>query len=177
MNILNIRFITTSEPKAGGGKGKWQGEKFKKMIGNDYCTSRALYSSKNVSRKLMGTIWFSCNNIPEFDGDDGGMQRRIKRIVFPHYFKDDGKHLPTYKEGINDLAAKLESDKWRDAAILIMLEYYRDYIMGCEMGSKKYNEPKSVRTDTEQMVADNSSFKDLCKDTITTSTDNKSNYS
>jgi len=173
ITIVNSRFVMTSEPEV---KGAFQCEKFKTMTGGDVVSGRPLYSNDIVYKNMMGTMWFAMNSVPEIPGANYSIQRRIKRIIFPHNFDPEKKDHASYHEGYPDVINKLETDEWRDGMVLLMLETYKDVIMGCEFSKKhrKYTVPHAVKSATEQIMDDNSPFKDFAQLRIQ-KTDNKKN--
>jgi hypothetical protein len=121
-------------------------EKLKGLSGQDPVVVRRLHENA-YSVEPHCSAWIAMNQIPKFDGTDGGMRRRIKRLVFPWSFGKVNEKRSNYSLGVAyNIDVKLASDDWRDAFMLRLLDTMkRDLIVGGEIpNDPPYPEPAVV---------------------------------
>lgn len=99
-------------------------------------------------------LFFVSNYSPEIDGDDKGIQRRLRYIPFNVTFKDDPKG-PNEKKINRDLKKLFSDTKYSCAFIDILIEFYKKYIDG----GKVLNVPKEVLVKSAEYLEENDPVK------------------
>lgn len=107
-------------------------------------------------------LFFVSNYSPEIDGDDKGIQRRLRYIPFNVTFKDD-PHGPNEKKINRDLKKLFSDTKYSCAFIDVLIEFYKKYVDG----GKVLNVPKEVLIKSAEYLEENDpvkQFVDKCLD-------------
>lgn len=99
-------------------------------------------------------LFFVSNYSPEIDGDDKGIQRRLRYIPFNVTFKDDPQG-PTEKKINRDLKKLFSNTKYSCAFIDILIEFYKKYVDG----GKVLNVPKEVLVKSAEYLEENDPVK------------------
>ncbi len=85
MHLVGSRFINVSETDQGQALAE---AKIKRITGGDAITARNLFSTYGTF-KLNGKIWLATNNLPNIQGRDHGIYRRLRVIPFNKKFTPD----------------------------------------------------------------------------------------
>jgi phage/plasmid-associated DNA primase len=88
LKFKNKRFMYCSEPESNCKINV----NFLKQITGDSITARALYSNEEEEFDSSANIFMCCNRLPELDGDDEGIIRRIRFLEFKSKFVKDPKN-------------------------------------------------------------------------------------
>lgn len=99
-------------------------------------------------------LFFVSNYSPEIDGDDKGIQRRLRYIPFNVTFKDDPQG-PNEKKINRDLKKLFGDSKYSCAFIDILIEFYKKYVDG----GKVLNIPKEVLVKSAEYLEENDPVK------------------
>lgn len=99
-------------------------------------------------------LFFVSNYSPEIDGDDKGIQRRLRYIPFNVTFKDDPQG-PNEKKINRDLKKLFSDTKYSCAFVDILIEFYKKYV---DEG-KVLNVPKEVLTKSAEYLQENDPVK------------------
>lgn len=99
-------------------------------------------------------LFFVSNYSPEIDGDDKGIQRRLRYIPFNVTFKDDPQG-PNEKKINRDLKKLFGDSKYSCAFIDILIEFYKKYVDG----GKVLNVPKEVLVKSAEYLEENDPVK------------------
>ena len=94
---------------------------FKTIIGDQFITARPLYGNPRKI-ELRAKLILNGNHLPNFDVDDGGLQRRINNVEYTQFFPADRADVT--------LPAKLTTPENRSALLNILINhaqnFYRD---------------------------------------------------
>ena len=94
---------------------------FKTIIGDQFITARPLYGNPRKI-ELRAKLILNGNHLPNFDVDDGGLQRRINNVEYTQFFSADRADVT--------LPAKLTTPENRSALLNILINhaqnFYRD---------------------------------------------------
>ena len=121
-NIKGKRIVVFNEPPEGS---KIQVGVFKEIT-DDQLTTKGMYKDPTTfyaQCKMFGL----CNKLPHLSGTDGGTIRRVRVTPFNNTFIDnyDKKTaLPHQRPKDNDLDMKLKTDKYRDAFMNLLIQYF-----------------------------------------------------
>lgn len=99
-------------------------------------------------------LFFVSNYSPEIDGDDKGIQRRLRYIPFNVTFKDDPQG-PNERKINRDLKKLFENTKYSCAFIDILIGFYKKYVDG----GKVLNVPKEVLVKSAEYLEENDPVK------------------
>lgn len=144
----NCRIVISSEYTCDS---KLKDNKLKQLSGRDQVQVRPLYGNPITFTPKFKLI-IQTNQIPEFDGSDEGIKRRLRIIKFRSSFVDNPTQPYEYK--INrHLKTKIQQDKkyWM-AFFEILLEYLYDYI---ENDNGNLEIPSELMEENEQLIRDN----------------------
>lgn len=168
-DLQGRRFVIVSEPADGGRDGKLNIEFVKSMTGGDKITTRALYCN-NFTYISQFTLFLQCNQKPEFDKIDGGIQRRVKVISYPYSFVDypDPKNPMEKKKNNNIKDEYLLTDKTRDVFATMVLEIATKHYL-----DKTIDIPDSVKIETQEYLDDNNPIKSWIETCLTITSDSK----
>ncbi len=120
LELRGKRMVISSEPPNGK---KVQGDTVKRITGGDTARARGLYASGNLeSFTLNLQLNVLCNRLPPVDGDDGGIQRRLKVITF------DAKFDTCESGGVikSDDVISTEIQQWKSDFMWMLLNDYYD---------------------------------------------------
>ena len=124
------RFMYCSEPEANC---KINSNLLKQLTG-DTITARALYSNEEVEIESSASIFINNNRLPEIDGEDEGIGRRVRMLEFLTKFVQDPKMK-------NEKLMKNYSDyDIRRIEIGLMHIFIKNYKI-LQANKFKYNEP------------------------------------
>jgi len=132
----------------GSGEGKKQSvldsALLKSLSGNDTQEARTLNSDAIIEFVLMALINLYSNYMPEIDGDDDGICRRI--ILYNYLYKFvDNPRQPHEKKLDNTIKSMIKTDEFRNATFNILSGYYQKFIND----SCKLVIPEKIQRDTE----------------------------
>ena len=128
-------------------------ERVKSLSGADVMVYRKLYENSR-SDVAACSAWVAMNKVPKFDGEDGGMQRRIWNIAFCWAFGSRNKGKTNYSKGVSyNVETALNSELWRDAFILrlrhvMLMDIVVDGLIPNDL---PYPIPKSVEENTQDL--------------------------
>jgi P4 family phage/plasmid primase-like protien len=123
VNAKYARLMVSSEPEA---TDKLQVGLLKKLSGGDVLSVRTLSNKFIHSFIPMFKLIVLANDIPALSKIDGGIQRRMKVLLFPFGFKVEGECVADFHRKKNmDLEGKMTSVEWRDELILMLIETYK----------------------------------------------------
>jgi putative DNA primase/helicase len=164
------RFLIATEPDTKGGE-VFNMAKLNIMTGNDTITSRMAYE-KPIQFIPQFTIYMQCNDIPDINSVEQSIKRRIRIINFPYNFVDTVTDKTFEREKNSNLKNKIKScNLWRNEFMLILLEYYKNFILNCD----SIKQPTSVQAITDEYLDDNNKIKTWIYDNyIKTDDDNDS---
>lgn len=116
--------------------------------GGDQIEARELYKSE-INFTPHYTLFCLLNDIPEITPLDDGVENRLQYIEFPYVFvnKEDVDKKPNYKEKDVNIRKKMNSQKFIDGFIHIILDGYKNYL--------KNGMPKVDNNTKENWIADN----------------------
>jgi P4 family phage/plasmid primase-like protien len=149
VNMCSKRFGIFQEPSPDA---KFNLGILKEISGGNKVTARALYSNDIESFVPQVKLFLCSNHLPEVeDGQDKGTWRRIRGIEFKSEFIDKPNPDNRYQFKIDKkLGRKME--KWSEAFMSILVEYYKDYI------TNGITEPESVQEFTKCYKQDSDYF-------------------
>ena len=158
IKIMHKRFVASVELDPDG---TLRTDFLKQITGNDVLSGRPLYSNEIVEFEPHSTVWFGINDddVPDFNGSDPALQRRILRIHFPKNFHSGDTGIENPKETIF-------SEEFRDAAILLSIDYFKEYCAPyvkkpvCPWLTKE-ELPKSIWTSTKTLMTTKGKFSDF----------------
>jgi P4 family phage/plasmid primase-like protien len=120
LELRGKRMVISSEPPNGK---KVQADTVKRMTGGDTARARDLYASGNLESFILNLqLNVLCNRLPPIDGDDGGIERRVKVITFEAKFdacKSDGVDISD-----DSIAKKMH--QWKSDFMWMLLNEYYD---------------------------------------------------
>lgn len=161
----NCRIVITTEPE---NDVCLRTAKLKQLSGRDPVQVRELYKSPfNFVPKFKLII--QTNENVDINGNDGGIIRRLRFIVFPNKFVDFPTQ-PNHRPVDRDLKSKFEKIEFRVAFFHILLKYYYLYI---DIDKGNLVIPSRISKDTSQFLYDNDPFQ-LFIDTKICITNNQS---
>jgi len=152
--IVLSRVYYATEGETGNGE-RLAVDKVKRMTGGDKISYRAVYGRKQNSFTPKGTLFFNTNKILE-------VKTKVKKEVafterfichkFPYTFKADvktddeftKKADPTLKDAFK------RDNRYRDALLHILIDYYKNHIFG----KTSLTPPKSVLDATKDFIND-----------------------
>ncbi|MBQ3443764.1 MAG: PriCT-2 domain-containing protein [Selenomonadaceae bacterium] len=91
---------------------------FKTIIGDQFITARPLYGNPRKI-ELRAKLILNGNHLPNFDVDDGGLQRRINNVEYTQIFSPDRADVT--------LPAKLTTPENRSALLKILVSHSQDF--------------------------------------------------
>ena len=91
---------------------------FKTIIGDQFITARPLYGNPRRI-ELRAKLILNGNHLPNFDVDDGGLQRRINNVEYTQIFSPDRADVT--------LLAKLTTPENRSALLKILVNHSQDF--------------------------------------------------
>lgn len=124
--LKNKRYVHSSEPCA---TDKIQVSTVKEMTGGDRISARGLYENTDEFKPTY-CLHLLCNNVPNMDSVDEGVQRRLRVIDFPFKFDlpEDGEEESYHRKGDASLKAKFSTVEYAQQAMHILLHFYKTYI-------------------------------------------------
>ena len=146
--LKGVRVCCTQEPKDGT---SLNDELIKKMGSQEELQYRLLYSNKAESLKLQLKLHIFCNNKLNFNGEDGGMGRRLKVINYESIFtniEEDDTANNIYK---GDANLNIEMKEWGNEFMLYLIDIF-------EANNKNkfvYKEPVEVSEASEVYINNN----------------------
>ena len=146
-SIKNARFVTMSEPEK---TDQIYVGKLKQMTGGDKMTTRGLFK-ETTQFKPQFKIVLMCNDLPQLNGNDGGIWRRIEVVKYISKFTDDPRPSPADPHQYiadEQLSAKLE--EWKLLFMIKLLEKYPVYDKeGTKPPMEVKDETKSYKTSND----------------------------
>jgi phage/plasmid-associated DNA primase len=150
--IVHSRVFYCTEGENNNGE-KLALDKIKRITGGDKISYRKVYGRKQINFTPKGTLFFNTNKIPEVNEKNKEEIAFVERFVvhkFPYTFKtgvDETEGLvkkadPKIKDQFK------REDKFRDALLHILLEFYRDNIFG----KTHLEQPKSSKEATNAFL-------------------------
>ena len=159
----NLRVLIVQEPE-NGEKGL-NASKCKAASGGDSLRARLLFSNDVISFVPQFSMLMCMNICPDFNAEDGGLQRRIKRIHLPKTFSLEngpkGKNKSNYSIGVPEIMKRMmitetvPKPEYGVAFLLLLIETYAKVIRGHER-KQFYETPLGVITATAELMEDNS---------------------
>lgn len=144
--------------------------RLKQFTGGDAITTRQLYGT-SFSYVPQFTIILQTNAIPELSKLDKAIQRRLRIINFPFEFVDEPKNK-SEKKAQPDLKTKYcNSDKWRDAFILLLIDTYITHIK--DDTKMSIDMPESVKRQCDEYIEENNYIMPFINDNYDYKTANK----
>ena len=149
--MVDVRFVYIEEPSSEGAS-KLNAAWVKELTGGSKINARLLHSNEYVEFTPQWHMYALCNNMPEPNGADGGLQHRVRKIDFPSTFTnlygptEDNPHV--FPE-ITDLSDKIVKMAPAFVHMLLTKYYVHDYTYEC---------PQSVMDSSLQLMADNNPF-------------------
>ena len=126
---------------------KFIAAKMKLLSGGDKQKTRSLYGNP-IDWIPQFTMFIQSNGLPSLSEIDNGIKRRMVVIDFPNQFVDDPKH-ENEKKADPDLKEKFKTnDKFRDEFLLILIEYYNEYVKG----KKELIIPEEIKEATKKYL-------------------------
>ena len=156
--LQGVRIACSQEPKDGAALND---ELIKKMGSQEELQYRLLYSNKAESLNLQLKLHIFCNNKLNFNGEDGGMGRRLKVVNYESIFANVEHDDPInniYKG--NDQLNVLLKD-WGNEFILYLLDEYESN----NLNKFVYVEPKEVAEASEIYINNNNDVLNFVLDT------------
>lgn len=144
------RIMMATEPEADD---RLQCGLIKQMTGGDQICARTLFSKDIIKYVPQYKVFMQTNFVPKLNKIDGGIERRVVVIAFPHEYKRAEKMtgLPHQRLANADIKDKLcKSSAWRDEFMLMLLERWGK-IKDC----KSIPRPPSVEQVTKDYMSDN----------------------
>jgi P4 family phage/plasmid primase-like protien len=147
------RIMMTTEPESDD---RLQGGLIKKISGGDIIEARTLHSKHIVKYVPQFKVILQMNNIPKMNKMDGGIERRMRIINFPHKFVSAEKMCePHHRLGDPDIKEKYcRSAEWRDEFMLMLSEIYKTI-----RNLKALPPPQNVSETTELYMNENNPLK------------------
>jgi P4 family phage/plasmid primase-like protien len=147
------RVMMSTEPESDD---RLQAGLIKKISGGDPIEARTLHSKHIVKYKPQFKLILQMNNIPKMSKIDGGIERRMRIIMFPFKFVSADKMCETYHRlGDPDVKEKhCKSPEWRDEFMLMLTEVYKTI-----KDLKTLPTPSSVSNATSEYIDDNNPLK------------------
>lgn len=162
----NIVFINELDRET-----KLTADNIKKLTGNDKIKVRFL--RQNCFEFIPGySLFFVSNHEPEIDGDDFGIQRRLRFIPFNVTFKDDPVE-PNERKINRGLKQLFRQDKYKCAFFDILVEFYKNYAKNFRSVEKKLEPPEEVKCRSQQYLENNDPVLKFVNDRLTITTDPK----
>jgi putative DNA primase/helicase len=120
LELRGKRMVFSSEPPNGK---KVQADTVKRMTGGDTARARDLYASGKLESFILNLqLNVLCNRFPPIDGEDGGIQRRLKVVTFDAKFDACGSDGVV----ISDDSIAKEMHEWKSDFMWILLNEYYD---------------------------------------------------
>ncbi len=151
IKLRGVRFVYIEEP-SNDGASQLNAAWVKELTGGSKMTARLLHSNEYVEFTHQWHMYALCNNMPELNGADGGLQRRVRKIDFPSTFTnlygptEDNPHVFPELTDIGDKIVKMASAFMH---MLLTKYYVHDYTYEC---------PQSVMDSSQQLMAENNPF-------------------
>lgn len=149
------RYVYVEEPATDG---RMNSELVKSITGGGKIKGRLLYSNIIEDFAIMFKLFVYCNKKLRIDGDDGGIQRRIRVVQYESIFdKVYGEKITEddYEKnlfvGISDRELRELFEKWKYEFLGMLMERY-------EYG-KKIETPKEVREESIKYLESNNEIK------------------
>ena len=118
----------------------------KKLTGSDKISARELYKPTETFSPTW-QIFLALNNPLNFTSFDDGIARRLKTIRFPFKFVSNPT-LPHEKKVNENLKNDFERDEYKQQFMLLLLDTYKQNIMG----KKDFPVPKEVNESTNDYL-------------------------
>jgi len=145
------RLVITSEPEKSD---MLQVNKLKRLTGDCVITARALFKNP-IEYKPQFKTFIQGNDIPKLSKLDLAIQRRIRVVNFP--FKFTYNPIEENERLIDiDLEKKLITLEWKQQFMLILIEYYNEYIKN----AKNLPVPSILSDSTNEYLTSNNPIKD-----------------
>jgi P4 family phage/plasmid primase-like protien len=150
------RLLVMSEPSEDD---KFQVGLIKQFSGGDTIQARALYKDP-IEFKPQFHMVVLANNMPQCNGFDGGIARRVKIVQFPFKFIDN-PILPFHRQSDDNLRSYLvDTLEVRQQMMLILIDYYNKNVKG----RKRFYTPPEVDKHTKDYCNDNDIIGSFIKD-------------
>ena len=152
--LKGVRYSVANEPSDGS---KINDSLLKIMASKEGMKYRTLFSNKVEKLALQTQIHIYCNNKLEFNGDDGGLCRRFKVINYISKFTSD-------KDKINEDNNIYEMDVELSEKVMLWREDYMRMLISKFDPKYKYNEPQSIKNNSEKYSDANNDIKRFVED-------------
>jgi P4 family phage/plasmid primase-like protien len=148
------RFLIATEPNTANGD-VFNIAKINLLTGNDMITSREIFK-KQIEFKPQFTIYIQVNEIPELSSVGQSIKRRLRIINFPFNFVDTVTNATIEREKNPNYKNKIQKcNLWRNEFMLLLLDYYKDYILNCN----EIKPPTNVNNIINEYLDDNDKIK------------------
>jgi P4 family phage/plasmid primase-like protien len=150
------RILFSTEPEKSE---QLMASKLKQITGNDEIHCRELYHNEVVSFVPQFSLFLQANDVPTLSKVDHAVIARMRLVHFPLVFTDNPTepHHRLVQSGIKD--TKLKSTKWRDAFMLILLDYYKNFVKD----ANSLPPPKIVQNQTSEYFEEQNPLTDWFK--------------
>ena len=145
LKLKCARLVAGQEPEE---RTRFNGALLKSLSGGDEQEGRLLFNNKLISYYPQFKLFFACNAMPDIDGSDQGVVRRIRKVEFGSQFVE-GIGAPDLANHIYPINLDMDDSlkRWAPEFILMLLERYKiDYVYSC---------PLSIQQGTESYMQDN----------------------
>jgi putative DNA primase/helicase len=122
-------------------------EVIKLFSGQDKITGRRLYQDPEQFTP-QALFMMCCNDLPQFNNVTDGIRRRVRVVPFSFSFVERPTE-PHHRRSDPGLAARVESEEWRDALMAILIERYGHVHIRAEIDT-----PQRVLLAAEQMLTE-----------------------
>lgn len=146
LSLKSKRYVYSQEPEK---KQKLNSGTLKIISGGDELSARQLYSGRITKFTPQLSLHLSCNMKPEIDGNDGGLQRRIRVVEYKSHFVHIPKHEGEY---LIDTSLNSKIKEWRCSFMNILLEYY----------GRELQCPESIAEASKTYLTDNNEIIAFC---------------
>jgi P4 family phage/plasmid primase-like protien len=123
LSLRHKKIVIASEPE----KRTSLNSGFIKFItGRDSIQIRECHGNQMIDFDPKFILFFVCNDIPDTDDFDSAFSKRVKCINFPTEFCDNPI---TETQKLIDTTINEKFDSWRSDFILLLIEYYKKYMI------------------------------------------------
>ena len=154
--LFNKQYISFSEPAK---KDVLSSDIMKILTGNDYITVRGLYDKNPLSFPVTGNINGMSNHVAKMDEIQVSMVDRTINIEYPYHFVENpDAERPNEKLMDKSLKTKFATPEYRDAFILLLLDYFKIWFVKDGEVKIEFEYPDDVKTFTLMNLAKSLSF-------------------
>lgn len=149
------KYVLVSEPNNGEEECKFNIDFIKMITGGDTITTRDLYKS-NISYKPHFTINLQCNNKPDLNKMDNGIQRRLKILNYPFNFVEQ-PNKSHHRLINNNLKNEINEQFYKQFILYLINIIENNYDENNNY--KPIEIPNKFKNETEQYLNDNNPVK------------------